>query len=580
VLDCSATEIARRGYRPGTGRHKRRGLEDSTINGTDVLLGLLGSAALLLWGLRMVKTGVLRAYGAVLRRRLGASMENRFAALLAGLGITLALQSSTATALMAASFAGRGLVGTGAALAVMLGADVGTSLVAQALSFDIHWLSPLLILAGVAIFMSGRATRFQDVGRLIVGLGLMLLSLRQLTATAVPLRESMAVQDLLAALAGEPVLAVLVAAVLTVLSASSLAVVLLVIALVSEGAIGLPLAYALVLGANLGGGITPILATSGAEPRARRVPLGNFLFRLTGVIVALPLLGFIAEWLAAFEPAPERQIANLHTVFNIALAVVFLPWIGPMAKFLERIWPDRPEPEESSRPRYLDPSAIDTPSVAIASAARETLRLGDIVAEMLRKTMEVFRTDDRRLMRDVEHMDDTVDRLQETIKLYLTKVSRESLDPEESRRCIDVITFTTNLEHIGDIIDKNLMELAAKKIKNRLQFSAEGFSEIVQMHERLMDNFKLALNVFIAGDPPMARRLIAEKVQFREMERAASESHLARLRSGKIESLETSALHLDVLRDLKRINSHLTSVAYPILEGAGELAESRLKQQA
>ncbi|MGH7187235.1 MAG: Na/Pi cotransporter family protein, partial [Pseudomonadota bacterium] len=258
----------------------------------------MGSAALLLWGLRMVKTGVLRAYGAVLRRRLGASMENRLAALLAGLGITVVLQSSTATALMAASFAGRGLVGTGAALAVMLGADIGTSLVAQALSFDIHWLSPLLVLIGVALFMSGRATRFQDIGRLIVGLGLMLLALRQLTLTAVPLRASEAVQDLLAALAGEPVLGVLAAAGLTVLSASSLAIVLLVIALASQGAIGLPLAFALVLGANLGGGVTPILATSGAEPRARRVPLGNFLFRLVGVAVALPLIDFIAPWLA------------------------------------------------------------------------------------------------------------------------------------------------------------------------------------------------------------------------------------------------------------------------------------------
>jgi phosphate:Na+ symporter len=540
----------------------------------------LGSAALLLWGLRMVKTGVLRAYGAVLRRRLGASMENRFAALFTGLGITLLLQSSTATALMAASFAGRGLVGTGAALAVMLGADVGTSLVAQALSFPIHWLSPLLILVGVAVFMSGRATRFQDVGRLVVGLGLMLLALRQLTATAVPLRESETVQSLLAGLAGEPILAVAVAAGLTVLSASSLAIVLLVIALASQGAIDLALAFALVLGANLGGGLTPILATSGAEPRARRVPLGNFLFRLTGVVIALPLLDHIAPLLGQLESAPARQISNLHTAFNLALAAVFLPLIGPMAKLLGRIWPDRPEPEDAGRARYLDPSAMETPSVAIASAARETLRLGDIVAEMLRRTMDVFRTDDRRLMREVEEMDDTVDRLQETIKLYLTKVSRESLDPEESRRCIDVITFTTNLEHIGDIIDKNLMELAAKKIKNRLHFSDEGFSEIEKMHERLMENFKLALNVFIAGDPRMARRLIEEKVQFREMERAASESHLARLRSGRLESLETSGLHLDVLRDLKRINSHLTSVAYPILETTGALVESRLKQEA
>src|SRR5262249_6316966 len=222
----------------------------------------------------MVRTGILRTYGAVLRRRLGASMENRFTALAAGLGVTLLLQSSTGTALMAASFAGRGLVGTGAALAVMLGADIGTSLVAQALSFDVHWLAPLLLLIGVASFMSGRATRWQDFGRLIVGLGLALLALRQLSQTAEPIRDSMVVQDLLQALGGEPLLAVLVAAFITVLSASSLATVLLVISLAKGGAIALPLAFALVLGANLGGGVTPLIATAGGDPAARRVPLG------------------------------------------------------------------------------------------------------------------------------------------------------------------------------------------------------------------------------------------------------------------------------------------------------------------
>ena len=527
----------------------------------------------------MVRTGVLRAYGAAIRRRLGASMENRFAALAAGLGATLLLQSSTATALMAASFVGRGLVGAGGALAIMLGADIGTSLVAQALTLDIHWLSPLLIVAGVVSFMSGRGTRVQDIGRVVVGLGLMLLALSQLAGAAEPIREAAAIQPLISSLADEPILAALVGALLAMLSASSLAVVLLAISFAAEGASPLPLAFALVLGANLGGGITPVLAMLGGEPAARRVPLGNLLFRAVGVAAALPFVDQFAATLSLIEAEPARQVANLHTAFNLALALVFLPLVGVAAKATARLIPDRPEPDDRGRPRYLDAAAIDTPSVAIASAARETLRLGDIVATMLREALEVFRADDRRLLREVERSDDVIDRLQEDIKLYLTRVSRESLDPDESRRCIDVITFTTNLEHIGDIVDKNLMELAAKKIRNQLQFSAEGFHEICEMHARLMGTLALALNVFVSGDAAMARRLVEEKVRFREMEIAASESHLARLRSGKLESLETSSLHLDVIRDLKRIHSHLVSVAYPILDAAGELAASRLKQQ-
>jgi phosphate:Na+ symporter len=180
-------------------------------------------------------------------------------------------------------------------------------------------------------------------------------------------------------------------------------------------------------------------------------------------------------------------------------------------------------------------------------------------------------------LKDVERMDDTVDQLHEAIKLYVIRVSREQLDEADSRRTIDVLTFTTNLEHIGDIIDKNLMELAAKKIKHNLRFSNEGFAEIARMHERLLDNLALALNVFMSGDVRMARQLLGEKIRFRELERSYSDSHIDRLTLGKPETLATSSLHLDVIRDLKRINSHLTAVAYPILDAAGELSQTRLK---
>jgi phosphate:Na+ symporter len=305
--------------------------------------------------------------------------------------------------------------------------------------------------------------------------------------------------------------------------------------------------------------------------------LGNAIFRLIGVAAALPLLPIVTPHLSSLEAEPWRQVADFHTAFNLALAVVFIGLTGPVARICTRLQPDRPRGADEGKPRYLDRAAMESPAVATANAARETLRMGDTVAKMLGGTLDVFRNDDRKLLREIEQMDNDVDTLHEAIKLYLTEVSRESMDARDQKRSIDVITFTTNLEHIGDIIDKNLMELAAKKIKNKLRFSDEGFGEIERMHRRLMGNLELALNVFISGEVSMARRLLEEKVAFRELERAASESHLARLRSGKLESLETSSLHLDVLRDLKRINSHLTSVAYPILDAAGELERTRLK---
>jgi phosphate:Na+ symporter len=551
---------------------------EASINGTDFLVNLLGAAALLVWGLRMVRTGVMRAFGGDLRKRLGRSLQNRFAAFAAGFAITILLQSSTATGLLTASFASHGLVGTASALAVMLGADVGSSVVAQIVSLLPHELAPLLILAGVVAFLGSQATRLKDIGRTVVGLGLMLLALRLIGAAAEPVRGSQVLMEMFRALGSEPLLAALLAAVLTVLSTSSLAIVLLVIAFAAGGLVSLPLAFALILGANLGATVMPLLgtATSGAE--ARRVPLANFIFRLTGVAIVLPLLPLIAPYVGLVEQPAARQVADFHTAFNLAIAILFLPLIGPVAALCARILPEKPRGEEPGKPQYLDTAALDSPAVAIANAARETLRMGDIIEKMLRQTLEVFRNDDRKLLREVEALDDGVDQLHEAIKLYLTEMSRDAVDKADQKRSIDVITFTTNLEHVGDIIDKNLMELAAKKIKNKLRFSTEGFAEICNMHQRVQNNLKLALNVFISGDVKLARRLLEEKVTFREMERAASEGHFARLRSGKLESIETSSLHLDILRDLKRINSHLTSVAYPILDAAGELTQSRLRK--
>lgn len=547
------------------------------MTATHVLLDLLGGAALLLWGLRMVRTGLMRGIGGDLRRFLGGSLSNRLLAFGAGLGTTVLLQSSSATCLLVTSFAGRGLVATAPALAVMLGADVGTSLVAQLLSLNLGWLSPLLLLIGVIAFMSGGSGRTRDLGRAVIGLGLMLLALRLVVGASQPMRDSTVVQTVLGALSGEPLLAVLVGALLTWAAHSSLAMVLLVMTLADERLLTVGLALALVLGANLGGSLPPFFATRAAEPSARRVPLGNMGFRLVGAAVVLIGLGWIANWVALLEPDPARQVVNFHTAFNLALAVLFLPLVGVAARLVARVLPDSVAPGDD-RPRYLDAAVVETPSLALAAATRETLRMGDTIEAMLKGTLDVLRTDDRKQAEAIAQMDNTVDRLYEATKLYLTKVSREDLSEQDNRRCGDIIAFITNLEHVGDIVDKNLIELAEKKIKRKLRFSTEGFTEICALHGRLLDNLKLALSVFMTGDEATARRLLEEKVQFRDLERAAAERHLGRLREGRPESIETSALHLDILRDFKRINSHITSVAYPILEAAGALTATRLKQ--
>lgn len=546
------------------------------MDGHLVLINLAGGVALLLWATRMVRTGIQRAYGADLRRLIGRSTRSRLGALAMGLGVSTALQSSTATALLTVSFASRSLITVAAGLAVMLGADIGSTIVVQILSFDLGWASPLLIVTGVVLFNRPPNAVLRHMGRVLIGLGLLLLSLDLILAGTAPLRESETLSLVIAPLSSDPVLAVLLAAGLTWLVHSSVAVVLLVMSLAAGGVVPVALGFALVLGANIGSGLIPLGLTYGQDPRVRRIPLGNFLFRLVGALLALPLIALVAPYITALEGDSARQIANYHTLFNLALAVLCLPFTGLAATLCARLLPEQDQVESASKPRYLDDSLIDTPQVALAVAAREVLRMADLVEEMLKGVIDVLRDDDTKLLSRLNKQDDDVDHLYEAIKIYLTKVSRDELDEDEGQACIELIAFTTNLEHIGDIIDKNLLETADKKAKRKLTFSDEGWSEILDMHGRVVQQMQLALSVFVSRDLATARRLLELKEEFRELERSGGERHLERLRSGKIESIETSALHMDILRDLKRVNSHLTSVAYPILDAEGALRKSRL----
>ena len=547
------------------------------MHGVDTILNVLGSVTLLLWGVRMVRTGLTRAFGATLRRAIAACSRNRFTAFVGGLGLTGLLQSSTATALLLASFAGRGLISLPIALAVMLGANVGTTLTSQVLSFDLGWLSPLLIAAGVIAFMTIDSDKPHHLGRVGIGLGLMLLSLKLLTAAIEPLRTSPAFIAALAGMQDEYVIAAILATVATWFIHSSLSAVLLIMSFAASGIISPALALAMVVGANVGGALAPYMDQSATDIDARRVPLANLISRLVIGIAFMPFLAPVAHWLSLLEPSAARVAVNFHSVFSIVAAVVFLPLIEPVAALCRRLLPARPVADDPGKPRHLDPNVLDTPAEALGCALRETLALGDRVADMLRQSIEVFEHSDPKAVRTIEHADNAVDRLYEAIKLYLIQTSRTDLGEEEGRRYVEILTFTTNLEHIGDIIDKNLMELAAKKIKNRYVFSTEGLAELKAFHSRVLENLRLALNVFTTRDITLARRLVAEKAVIRDAEAKAADSHFARLREGRPESIETSSIHMDVIRDLKRINGHLASVAYPILEAAGELADTRLR---
>jgi phosphate:Na+ symporter len=404
----------------------------------------------------------------------------------------------------------------------------------------------------------------------------MLLALHILLDTLAPAETAPSVRLVMDAITGDPVLCIIIAAAVTWAVHSSVATVLLIMSLAFSHFVTAQAALALVLGANLGSAFNPVFEGARRDnPASYRLPLGNLLNRVIGILLVAPFIRPIAEHLQGWQPDAAKLTAEFHVAFNIATAILFIGMLDGMARLLTWLLPDRVAQDNPAQPRYLDESALETPSLALADAARETLHMGDTVETMLRKVMTAIMTNDRTLVDQVSRMDNIVDKLDEAIKLYVTKLTRGSLDESEGKRAMEIVSFAINLEHIGDIVDKNLSELATKKIKRRLQFSPEGAEELSAFHRRIVDSLRIAFSVFMSGDINGARQLLAEKASLRNAELAATERHLDRLREGRPETLETTSLHLDVLRDLRRIHSHACSAAYPVLDAAGELAALR-----
>lgn len=526
----------------------------------------------------MVQSGIQRVFGAGLRTLLGRALHGRFCAFLAGLGITAILQSSTATGLMTAGLVAAGLVETVPALAVMLGANVGTTLIVQALSFDVSAASPALILVGVLMFRKAANTRTHDLGRTLIGLGLMLLALHQLLRLMMDQDDVSILSTLLHAASSVPLLNVLVAAGLTWATHSSVAVVLFIMSLCAQNVVPPDAAFALVLGANLGTAINPVLeGTQSTDPAAKRVAIGNLLSRATGVVIAMAALDPIGRAMVTIEPDNARVVADFHTLFNLIVAGLFMLVLSPYAALLARLLPQQERSADPGQPLYLDPMSRQFPVVALANATREALRLADVLGDMLAGARAVLSNGDRRLVTETRQRDDILDSLNAAIKTYLTSLDPEQLTDDDRQRLNEILTFVVNIEQAGDVADLNLLPHATKRVKRRLAFSKEGEAELLDMLDRLTVNLRTAASLLMTQDARIARTLADEKVTFRAAESAATAAHFERLRSGRLDTAQTSAMHLDLLCDMKLINSHIVAAAaYPILERDGVLLVSRI----
>ncbi len=553
------------------------------LSGTLVLLNLSGYVGLLLWGTHMVSTGVQRGYGTSLRRALERNLGNRWRAFLTGLGTTTLLQSSTATGLMATSFTAAGVIALAPALAVMLGANVGTALVAQALSFNLTAIAPPLVLAGVLTFRWFPGSHLRNIGRAAIGLGLMLMALSGLQHTLGPVENAPLLHAFLQALAAEPLLAVIIAALLTFGCHSSVVMVLLVGTLADSRVIGGTETLALVLGANLGGALPPLLHAS--TPEARRLPLGNLLVRLTGVLLLLPWLALLTHLLNRFAWFDTRLAVNFHLAFNLVLAVPFLLYVNHSAALLLRWMPDPARPSDPGRPLYLEAAALDSATVALANAARETLRMVDMSTSMLRDTLEVLRTGDPARAANVAAADRAIRQLGGAIRSYLVAIGGEQPldDHRDGAKGQDILAAVINFEHISDILANSLVDFAVKQIKRGQLLSSDEISAVAAMHAEITESQTLAVAVFLGGGVADAQRLVERKRRLRQMEAGATALSVSLLREAASrhsggdlvsQAAEESGLLLRIARDLRRVHYHFASFAYPVLRRSRQAREA------
>jgi len=540
------------------------------------LLSTAGAAALLIWAVRLVRTGVERGFAAPLRIWLRHSAKNWLLAAATGMGAAVFLQSSTAVAVLVSNFVAKGGLAAAVGLAILLGADVGSALVTQLLMVRQAFLTPLLLLVGVAIFLRGEGNARQ-VGRILIGLALIFVSLDMIRAATGPLVGNPSTQMVMAYLGRDLATAFVIGGAFAWVVHSSVAAVLLFVTLAAQAVLPTTAAAAMILGANLGGALIAFVLTLSAPMVTRRMVIANLILRGGGAILITLLIAALPELLTYLGKAPARQAINLHLVFNLALAVVALPFVGQFMTALTALIPDRPADVNAvESATALDLTALNRPQRGLDCAARELLGMGQKIEQMLIAVEPLYDTWNAADGKAIYEQDLAIKKMHLNVKLYLAKLGRHGLDEDLGRRSMELASISSSLDSASDAIARVMLDLAKRLDTQDLKFSTQGREEIHDFSDRVQSNVQLALNVMMNQNPAEARELVAAKEKVRRVEQKLQRNHIGRLREGLAESIDTSNIHQETLRALKQINTAFSMVGYPILLKSGDLLKSRL----
>ena len=526
------------------------------------IFGVIGGLSLFLFGLNFVGRALNRAAGGRLRHMIFSLSERKVMGILVGALLTVLVQSSSATVAMLMSFANAGLVNLSQSLGLILGAEVGTIVTIQVIAFKVTSFAPLLVALGF-LLMSLRQP-YVYIGRTLFGVGMVFLGLRLMADAVAPLQTSPQFKVAIAFLGTRPFLTAVFAALFAAVARSSAGPIGVAMMLSYEGIIDLNGAVAVVLGANLGSAVTALLGAARSTTEGRRVALAHTVFKTVVVIIFFVLLRHFTTLLTAIGGSTARQIANAHTILNLATVVLFFPIVSPFERLIRAVVKEGPE-TLARKPRYLDYTALDTPSLAIGQAQREAMRMADIVVAMFANVKDVLKRNDDALRKEIVAEDDRVDELAESTTTYLTRISQEELTKDQSLKEVALLYIVDELESVGDVISKSLMIYAKKKIELGFYFSKEGFSEINEFHQFVSESLRMAVTAFSCWDRDLASKTLHRREEGERRLSRLHDAHIDRLRKDKKESLDTSSVHLDLIRDLERINFHAANTAEAVL---------------
>ena len=533
----------------------------------DIAIGIMGGLGLFLYCMNLMGDGLQKSAGSKLKRIIELLTSNVIMGVLVGMVVTMVIQSSSATTVMVVGFVNAGIMSLTQAIGVIMGANIGTTITAQLVSLDVDFLAPVALGIGIVIYMFSNKQKHKNIAEILIGFGILFTGMDFMKEAVKPLAGYQGFTDMLLSFGHHPILGVLMGFAITAIVQSSSASMGMLIALASQGLIPVTAALPILYGENIGTCVTSLISSIGASRNARRAAIMHLTFNVLGSMIFMLILSKpIVAIVTAIDPSDAaRQIANAHTLFNIINVIILLPFNKLIVKLALKLVPQNKDEQDDDAKavKFIDDRMIETPSIALASIVKETLRMGEKSKESLNAAMEGIMEKSNEKIELSFKKEKQINELQKSILNYLLKLSKASLD-EESRETVDALFNTvTDIERIGDHAE-NIAELAKDIKESDMSLSDVGMSELNEMYNKVVSAYTYALEAMRTSNVDLACKVIKMEEQVDIMEKSCRANHMNRLNSSSC-SIDTGVIYLDIISNLERVSDHAVNIAQQVI---------------